>query len=412
MSTSGDDKIHKLVPYCSLRKIRIQTVANIFILFTLISTLLTGSSISEFNVYAQNDQTESLSVADDEDDLVNSKEVDTKNSEQKAIINTRNMAIDTGGQNISNELNPLSGTSSTSNQLNGDIFRVLVKVTNNAVNDEKGGIYLSIDNSDIASSILDITFPAKETITKTFEFNSRDVPVGKGFTAEVVYSDDYGVEVNGVNSPSKTPEVLQIFLGEPSAIDSDSKFKINVQVTNNGVIDQDGHIDADIKGTNIYRFIEGVFPAESTITKTFEFNSMNVPVGTGFKVSLTARDGQIQTQQTIHGINSPSQSPESVRFVLGSANKFIVNVQITNTADTKNYGFIRVAIPDSEIFKFASVDIPAKSTITKTFEFNSMDVPVGKGFDVNLSYGPTGKTEQSGINSPIKRPEMVQFTIP
>lgn len=92
-------------------------------------------------------------------------------------------------------------------------FKINVKVTNNFASDESGGIYVRIDDSDVSKTKFGITFPAGETVTRTFEFNSKDVPVGKGFNVEVVYGDDYDEDEDGVNGPESEPEEVHIFIG-------------------------------------------------------------------------------------------------------------------------------------------------------------------------------------------------------
>ncbi len=92
-------------------------------------------------------------------------------------------------------------------------FKVNVKVTNNFAFDESGGMYVRIDDTDISKTLFGITFPAGETVTKTFEFTSKDVPIGKGFNVEVVYGDDYDEDADGVNGPESAPEEVHIFLG-------------------------------------------------------------------------------------------------------------------------------------------------------------------------------------------------------
>jgi hypothetical protein len=57
------------------------------------------------------------------------------------------------------------------------------------------------------------------------------------------------------------------------------------------------------------------------------------------------------------------------------------------------------------------VDFQAESTITKTFEFDSKDVPVGKGFKVGLNYGSESIEVKYGDNGPKTGPEMVEFNI-
>jgi NhaP-type Na+/H+ and K+/H+ antiporter len=101
-------------------------------------------------------------------------------------------------------------SSSTTNQK--QIFRVNVQVTNNADIDEIGTLHVSIDGTNISKVLNGVTCPAKSTVSYKFEFNSNDVPVGKGFTAEMVYGDDIFKRTYGVNTPSNTPEIVQITL--------------------------------------------------------------------------------------------------------------------------------------------------------------------------------------------------------
>ena len=90
------------------------------------------------------------------------------------------------------------------------VFRVIVQVTNNAYADEVGAIHVYIDGTDISKVLNGVICPAESTVDYAFDFNSDDVPVGKGFTAEMVYGDDIFKRAKGVNSPSKTPEIVQL----------------------------------------------------------------------------------------------------------------------------------------------------------------------------------------------------------
>ncbi len=196
---------------------------------------------------------------------------------------------------------------------NAGKFIVNVQVTNNGPNDEKGGVYVSIDDTDISKSLHGVTFPSKKTITKTFEFNSKDVPVGKEFSAEVVYGDDYDERARGVNSPANTPETVRIYIG-PYSDDDRLKFKLNVQVTNNKATDERGQIFAHIDGTNLYKSLDNVvFPSKKTITKTFEFNSKDVPVGKGYTVNVEPVNGPTET---VRGVNSPANMPETAKVTI------------------------------------------------------------------------------------------------
>ncbi len=90
------------------------------------------------------------------------------------------------------------------------VFTVIVQVTNNAYTDEEGAIHVYIDGTDISKVLNGVICPAESTIEYTFDFESDDIPVGKGFTVEMVYGDDVIKRTYGVNSPSKAPEVAQI----------------------------------------------------------------------------------------------------------------------------------------------------------------------------------------------------------
>lgn len=90
------------------------------------------------------------------------------------------------------------------------IFQVKVQVTNNEYIDEVGTIHVSIDDTNISKVINGIYCPAKSIISYTLNFNSNDVPVGKGFTVELVYGDDIFKRTYGINGPSNTPEIVQI----------------------------------------------------------------------------------------------------------------------------------------------------------------------------------------------------------
>jgi hypothetical protein len=90
------------------------------------------------------------------------------------------------------------------------VFRVIVQVTNDAYTEEVGAIHVYIDGTDISKVLNGVVCPAESTMDYTFDFDSDDVPDGKGFTAEMVYGDDVIKRTYGVNSPSKAPEVAQI----------------------------------------------------------------------------------------------------------------------------------------------------------------------------------------------------------
>ena len=158
--------------------------------------------------------------------------------------------------------------------------------------------------------------------------------------------------------------------------------------------------------------MDGPFQANKTVTKAFEFNSKDVPIGKGFEVAFVSRENSTQTEHAIKGVNGPSSAPETIEFSLGALTKFTINVQVKNNEAIDTYGAISVKMDDPDISKFSSVDLPANKTVTKAFAFNSKDVSVGKDFEVNLIYSGIEEQEKYGINNPTEKPEIVEFVIP
>jgi hypothetical protein len=97
-----------------------------------------------------------------------------------------------------------------------------------------------------------------------------------------------------------------------------------------------------------------------------------------------------------------------------SKGTFKVIVQVTNQLAEDTYGGVTINVgnyPDN-IFKPAyGLYFPAGKTTTQTFTFKSGDVPVGTEFEVNLDYGDDYNQYIFGINTPAKKPEIVQFFI-
>ncbi|MDQ4073748.1 MAG: hypothetical protein M3162_05515 [Thermoproteota archaeon] len=90
------------------------------------------------------------------------------------------------------------------------LFKVIVKVTNNAKVNHLGAIHVAIDGTNQSKVVNNAQFPANKTVTHNFEFNAMYIPIGKGFTAEVVYGDDVFKRTYGVNTPANTPEIAKI----------------------------------------------------------------------------------------------------------------------------------------------------------------------------------------------------------
>jgi hypothetical protein len=92
----------------------------------------------------------------------------------------------------------------------GSSFKVIVKVVNNGNLDEHGTIHVAMDGSRASHVLNDQIFPAFQTVSHTFEFSSSEAPVGKGFTAEVIYGEDEIKRAFGTNTPANSPETVTL----------------------------------------------------------------------------------------------------------------------------------------------------------------------------------------------------------
>lgn len=94
---------------------------------------------------------------------------------------------------------------------------------------------------------------------------------------------------------------------------------------------------------------------------------------------------------------------------------FRVIVQVTNQSPQDITGGITVNVdhkPENVFRSAYGLYFPGGGeTTSTTFTFKSSDVPVGTEFEVNLDYGDDYNQYTFGENSPVKRPEMVQFNI-
>jgi hypothetical protein len=89
-------------------------------------------------------------------------------------------------------------------------FKVIVQVQNTGNLDEQGALHVAIDGLRDPQTKSGLIFPALQTVSYTFEFSSAGVPVGKGFSAEVIYGDDEIKRALGVNSAANTPETVTL----------------------------------------------------------------------------------------------------------------------------------------------------------------------------------------------------------
>lgn len=94
---------------------------------------------------------------------------------------------------------------------------------------------------------------------------------------------------------------------------------------------------------------------------------------------------------------------------------FKIIVEVTNHSYRDISGSIGVTVDHYPYNIFKSVYgiyFPAKETFSKTLSFQSSDVPIGTGFEVDIDYGDNYNQYQYGENTPAQKAEVIHFDIP
>jgi len=91
-------------------------------------------------------------------------------------------------------------------------FKIIVQIQNTGSLDEHGALHVAIDGSRNPQTMSGLIFPGLQTSSYTFVFSSAEVPIGKGFTAEVIYGDDEIKRVSGANSVAAAPETVTLLI--------------------------------------------------------------------------------------------------------------------------------------------------------------------------------------------------------
>lgn len=77
---------------------------------------------------------------------------------------------------------------------------------------ETGSIHVISDETGVAKDSNGISFPPGQTIIHLFEFSLEEIPVGTGFSVEVVYGDNYSKRIHDVVSQINQPEIIDIVI--------------------------------------------------------------------------------------------------------------------------------------------------------------------------------------------------------
>lgn len=91
-------------------------------------------------------------------------------------------------------------------------LNVTVHVLNNGSTNFIGSIHVISDKTGASMNANAITFLAGQTVMKVFQITQNEIPIGTGFSVEVVYGDDYSKRVYGVNDATNEPELFKIII--------------------------------------------------------------------------------------------------------------------------------------------------------------------------------------------------------
>jgi len=97
-----------------------------------------------------------------------------------------------------------------SNYKDANSLQINTLVSNNGSNNLIGSIHVISSATGVTKNINDMTFPAGQTVNKTFKFHLNEIPIGTGFSIEVVYGDDFSKRMYGVNDPKNAAETFTI----------------------------------------------------------------------------------------------------------------------------------------------------------------------------------------------------------
>jgi hypothetical protein len=91
-------------------------------------------------------------------------------------------------------------------------LKINVQVTNNGYISETGSIHVISDETGVVKDSNGISFHPGQTVIQSFDFNLEEIPIGTGFSVEVIYGDDYSKRVNDIISQANQPEIIDIVI--------------------------------------------------------------------------------------------------------------------------------------------------------------------------------------------------------
>jgi hypothetical protein len=365
------------INFISIKGRKVQSVVNILTIFVLLTSLVMGSISSNWNVYGQHNETDSQTeniiqiIPETSQEEITENTNDQSTSETASSDNTSEIINE--DQNIAGESNTPNG--SPSSQPDGDcLFDPSLP---KCAPDENGncpeGFHMNEDEQ---------CFPAHDMCPSGYHSHEDDesgkcipdsVPCQPGY----IMSPDFPECQYKDYVCQKHPNLDECKVDDETASNLPYRSGYN-----------HGCSDAKISDPS-KRYINQ--PGKGPDYHTTEFMR---GYNDGFDSCLVD--------------NGSSSSPTAKGI-------FRVIVQVTNQSPQDITGGITVSVDHQpkNIFRSAyGLYFPGGGeTTSTTFTFKASDVPIGTGFEVNLGYGDDNNQYTFGENSPVKRPEIVQFNI-
>ncbi|CAN5722079.1 hypothetical protein BH23THE1_BH23THE1_08470 [soil metagenome] len=369
--------IYHYINFISIKGRKVQYVVNILTIFVLLTTLVMGSISSNWNVYAQSNETNSQTenviqiIPESSQEQITENTNDQSTSETASSDNTSDIIND--DQNIAGESN--TPNVSPNSQPDGDCLfdPSLPKCTPDENGNCPEGFHMNEDEQ---------CFPAHDMCPSGYHSHEDDesgkcipdsVPCQPGY----ILSPDFPECQYKDHVCQKHPNLDECKVDDETASNLPYRSGYN-----------HGCSDAKISDPS-KRYINQ--PGKGPDYHTTEFMR---GYNDGFDSCLV--DNGSSSSPTANGI-------------------FRVIVQVTNQSPQDITGGITVSVDHQpeNIFRSAyGLYFPGGGeTTSTTFTFKASEVPIGTGFEVNLDYGDDYNQYTFGENSPVKRPEIVQFNI-
>jgi hypothetical protein len=364
--------MHQYINSTSLKEKKIQYIFNFLTIFVITFILVLGSAASSWNVYAQSNETDSQSENVLQIIPETSSEENNENTGEQLISENGSSGIDSG----STENQIVDGESDTSNESPNSqpddecLFDPsLPKCAPDANGNCPEGFNMNEDEQ---------CFPAHDKCPSGYHSHEDDES-GK------CIPDDVPCQPGYIMNPDF-----------PTCENKDSVCKKHPDL-------DECKVDDDTANNLPYR-------------SGYDHGCSDAKISDSSKryINQPGKGPSFHTSEFMRGYNDGFESCHSDNNDPSTSGIFRVIVHVTNQSPQDISGGITISVDHQpqNIFRSAyGLYFPAGETTSTTFTFKSSEVPVGTDFEVNVDYDDDYNQYKFGENSPVKRPELVNFVI-